>query len=104
MLIDVPPVLLTHDAGRLSPLVDSVVLICELGRVTTSEARLAVEALRRVGAPLLGVVLVPRRGVGAKMRRSMFGTAGVHARGSAGRVVASGIDSGPIAHNMPPTP
>ena len=97
VLIDVPPVLLTHDAGRLSPLVDSVVLICELGRVTTSEARLAVEALRRVGAPLQGVVLVPKRGVAAKVRRTMFGTAGVHARGSTPNVVASSGESGASA-------
>ena len=89
VLIDVPPVLLTHDAGRLSPLVDSVVLICELGRVTAREARLAVEALRRVGAPLQGVILVPKGGVAAKVRRTISGTTGVHARGGARPLVAS---------------
>jgi len=104
VLIDVPPVLLTHDAGRLSPLVDSVVLICELGRVTASEASLAVEALRRVGAPLQGVVLVPKGGIAAKMRRKIFGNAGVHARGSARNVVASSGESGPGARITNPKP
>jgi Mrp family chromosome partitioning ATPase len=97
VLIDAPPVLVTHDAGRLSPLVDSVVLLCELGRVTTREARLAVEALRRVGAPLQGVVLVPKGGVAGKVRRTISGTAGVHARGSARNLVSSAGESGSSA-------
>jgi len=97
VLIDVPPVLLTHDAGRFSPLVDSVVLMCELGRVTSGEARLAVEALRRVGAPLQGVVLVPKQGVAAKVRRTISDTARVHAKGSARHLVSSPGESGPSA-------
>jgi Mrp family chromosome partitioning ATPase len=97
VLIDAPPVLVTHDAGRLSPLVDSVVLLCELGRVTTREARLAVEALRRVGAPLQGVVLVPKGGVAGKVRRTISGTAGVHARGSARNLVSAAGESGSSA-------
>ena len=80
VLIDAPPVLLTHDAGRLAPLVDSVVLMCELGIVTAREAGLAVEALRRVGAPLQGVILVPKRSVGRKAVGTRPGTAGGHAR------------------------
>jgi Mrp family chromosome partitioning ATPase len=97
VLIDVPPVLLTHDAGRFSPLVDSVVLMCELGRVTSREARLAVEALRRVGAPLQGVVLVPKQGVAAKVRRTISDTAGVHAQGRARHLVSSPGESDPSA-------
>ena len=97
VLVDVPPVLLTHDAGRFSPLVDSVVLMCELGRVTSREARLAVEALRRVGAPLQGVVLVPKEGVAAKVRRTISDTARVHAKGSARHLVSSPGESGPSA-------
>ena len=97
VLIDVPPVLLTHDAGRFSPLVDSVVLMCELGRVTSREARLAVEALRRVGAPLQGVVLVPKEGVAAKVRRTISATAGLHAQGSARHLVSSPGERDPSA-------
>jgi tyrosine-protein kinase Etk/Wzc len=97
VLIDVPPVLLTHDAGRFSPLADSVVLMCELGRVTSREARLAVEALRRVGAPLQGVVLVPKKGVAAKVRRTISHTGRVHAKGSARNLVSSPGESGPSA-------
>jgi Mrp family chromosome partitioning ATPase len=70
VLIDVPPVLLAHDAGRLSPLVDSVVLLCELGAVKAQDAHLAVEALRRVGAPLQGVILVPKIHGGKKALRT----------------------------------
>lgn len=58
VLVDTPPVLITHDAGRISSVVDSVVLMCELGRVTSKEAATAAGMLRRVGAPLQGVVVV----------------------------------------------
>jgi capsular polysaccharide biosynthesis protein/Mrp family chromosome partitioning ATPase len=68
VLIDTPPVLLAHDAGRLSPVADSVVLMCEIGGVKAAEARLAVDRLRRVGAPLTGVVLVGRDGPAAEAR------------------------------------
>jgi Mrp family chromosome partitioning ATPase len=58
VIVDTPPVLATPDASRMSASVDSVVLLCEVGTVRPREATLAVEGLRRVGAPLQGVVLV----------------------------------------------
>ncbi|HEX6393039.1 MAG TPA: hypothetical protein VFZ97_06325 [Acidimicrobiales bacterium] len=61
VLVDVPPALITHEAGRLSAVVDSVVLVCEKGRVTAREAALTVDLLHRVGAPLHGIVLVAKR-------------------------------------------
>ncbi len=58
VLIDTPPVLLTHDAAQLSSVVDVVVLMCPVGEVKAREASRAAEVLRRVGAPLEGLVLV----------------------------------------------
>lgn len=60
VLVDAPPALAGHEAGRLSAAVDSVVLLCEIGRVTARDAALTVDGLRRVGAPLHGVVLVAK--------------------------------------------
>lgn len=60
VLVDAPPALAAHDAGRLSAVVDSVVLLCEMGRVTARDATLTVDVLHRVGAPLHGIVLVAR--------------------------------------------
>ncbi|HEX4865446.1 MAG TPA: hypothetical protein VFV02_15355 [Acidimicrobiales bacterium] len=62
ILVDAPPTLAAHEAGRLSAVVDSVVLLCEMGRVTARDAALTVDVLRRVGAPLHGIVLVARDG------------------------------------------
>jgi Mrp family chromosome partitioning ATPase/capsular polysaccharide biosynthesis protein len=103
VLIDTPPVLVTHDAGRLSPLVDSVVLMCELGRVTAREARLAVEALQRVGAPLQGVILVPKARVAARLLRPSPPTAGAQARRAvAGARISAYSDGGPAPASRPP--
>ena len=62
VLIDAPPALAAHEAGRLSAVVDSVVLLCEMGRVTARDATLTVDVLHQVGAPLHGIVLVAKRG------------------------------------------
>ena len=70
VLVDTPPVLLAHDAGQLSAGVDAVVLLCPLGQVSNKDAALASEALRRVGAPLAGVVLLERVGLFSRIRRA----------------------------------
>ncbi|MGH9297045.1 MAG: hypothetical protein ACRDZP_03605, partial [Acidimicrobiales bacterium] len=82
VLIDTPPVLLTHDAGRLSPSVDAVVLLCDLGHVTAADAGLASERLRSVGAPLRGVVLVPGKGWLERIRDSKNPRPPAHAAAS----------------------
>jgi Mrp family chromosome partitioning ATPase len=61
VLIDAPPTLAAHEAGRLSAVVVSVVLLCEMGRVTARDAALTVDVLHRVGAPLHGIVLVAKK-------------------------------------------
>ncbi len=102
VLIDTPPVLLAHDAGRLSPMVDSVVLMCELGAVTAQDAHLAVEALRRVGAPLQGVILVPKLSRRSRGSRTSPIVAGAQPEGGAGPHIAPYNENG--SSSEPSTP
>jgi len=57
VLIDSPPVLPVTDAVALSTWVDAVVLVAAAGTTTRKPLRSAVDHLRQVGAPLVGVVL-----------------------------------------------
>ncbi|MBK6770473.1 MAG: CpsD/CapB family tyrosine-protein kinase [Ardenticatenales bacterium] len=52
-----PPVLAVSDAAVLAPLVDGVLLVLAAGRSRRDSTRAAREALDRVGANVLGVVL-----------------------------------------------
>lgn len=57
VIVDTPPLLAVNDAAELVPYVDSVVLLCRAGRTTISAATRVAEQLRRLGAPLRGVVI-----------------------------------------------
>ncbi|MBE0410941.1 MAG: polysaccharide biosynthesis tyrosine autokinase [Anaerolineales bacterium] len=57
VVIDCPPVLAVTDSSVLAPRLDGVLLVLKPGTTKIAAARQAVEQLRRVGAPLLGVVL-----------------------------------------------
>lgn len=57
VLVCAPPVLAVADAAVLAPLVDGVVLVLAAGRSRRDDARAAREALDRVGARVLGIVL-----------------------------------------------
>jgi non-specific protein-tyrosine kinase len=57
VVLDSPPVLAVTDAAALSRQVDGVILVVEAGSTREREARRAVEALAKVDAPILGVVL-----------------------------------------------
>lgn len=57
VIVCAPPVLAVADAAVLAPLVDGVVLVVASGRSRRDDARAAREALDRVGARVLGVVL-----------------------------------------------
>ena len=68
VLIDTAPLLTTADAGELVRHADGVVIVARAGRTTAEVAERTTELLKRLGAPLLGVVLnvtsemsVPRR-------------------------------------------
>jgi len=57
ILIDSPPALAVTDASILSPMVDAVLLVIRSGSTAREAALRANEQLRRVGAPVMGVVL-----------------------------------------------
>jgi len=57
VLFDSPPVAVVSDAAALATRVDGVLLVIDAGRTRRDAARQAKEALERVGARLLGVVL-----------------------------------------------
>jgi len=57
VLFDSPPVLAVTDASVLAARVGGTLLVIDAGRTRTDECRKALEALSRVGANLLGVVL-----------------------------------------------
>lgn len=57
VVVDSAPVLPVSDSIALSGSVDGVLVVAQAGRITTDEIAETTERLRRVGAPLLGVVL-----------------------------------------------
>ncbi|MEY2567255.1 MAG: hypothetical protein QOE35_1784 [Actinomycetota bacterium] len=58
VILDTAPILAINDALDVVPIVDQVVLVARGGKTSYPSAELAAERLRRVGAPLQGVVLV----------------------------------------------
>lgn len=64
VIIDAPPLLPVTDAALLSVHADGAILVVRHGHTTRDQVRLAIERLRHVDAPVLGVVLnmVPVRG------------------------------------------
>lgn len=84
VLIDSPPVNPVTDASVLAAMADATLLVVEAGRTTYPELRRATEALERVGARPLGVVLNKLRAPGReyyygygdpKLKRSRKGAA-----------------------------
>jgi Mrp family chromosome partitioning ATPase len=67
VIVETPPLLAVHHAEALSHAVDVVLVVAECGVTTFDEARRAGDRLRRIEAPVLGVVLtnvkVPRNDV-----------------------------------------
>lgn len=63
ILLDTPPMLTTNDAAELSPLADGVLLVLRSGRTRRISAERAATILRRIGAPVIGVVLNGCEGV-----------------------------------------
>ncbi len=61
VIIEVPPLLAVHHGEALMHAVDVVVVVGECGTTTISHARRSGELLRRMGAPVLGVVLTQVR-------------------------------------------
>ncbi|MBD7919256.1 polysaccharide biosynthesis tyrosine autokinase [Cellulomonas sp. Sa3CUA2] len=66
VILDTPPALPVTDASIVAAHADSVVLVVRYGHTTREQARLAVESLRVVDAPLAGVIIngAPLRSAG----------------------------------------
>ncbi len=58
VILDTAPLLSTSLTRELTTVVDAVVVVCRVGRTTTSEAERCADLLEQLGAPALGVVLV----------------------------------------------
>jgi Mrp family chromosome partitioning ATPase len=56
VIVEVPPILALHHTEALARLVDAVVVVAEYKCTTSADARQAADLLRRIGAPVLGVV------------------------------------------------
>jgi Mrp family chromosome partitioning ATPase len=57
IIVEAPPLLAVHHVEALSQVVDVVLLVGECGTTTFDEARRSGDLLRRMAAPVLGVVL-----------------------------------------------
>jgi capsular exopolysaccharide synthesis family protein len=57
IIIDTPPLLVANDATELAGAADAVIMVAKADRTSRDASRRATEVLRRVDAPLLGVVI-----------------------------------------------
>jgi capsular exopolysaccharide synthesis family protein len=57
IVIDTPPLLVANDATELAGVADAVIMVAKADRTSRDASRRATEVLRRVDAPLLGVVI-----------------------------------------------
>ena len=58
VLVDTPPVLVANDANELISAADDVIVVARSGRTTIDAAARTAEIMERIGAPVLGTVLV----------------------------------------------
>jgi Mrp family chromosome partitioning ATPase len=70
VIVEVPPLLAVHHAEALIPSVDVVLVVAECRLTTFDQARRAGDLLRRMAAPVLGVVLTNVRLDRADIRHS----------------------------------
>lgn len=58
VILDSAPLMSANDATDLMQHVDSVLLLCRIGKTTTEQAALTTEIVARMGAPVVGVGLI----------------------------------------------
>ena len=110
VVLDLPPMHAVADATILVPYVDGVILVAEAGHTRIGALRRAVESLRQVNAPLLGIVLnrVSERGQGyyaGYYRYQDYASDGGRGQGTRRRFKHAGGAAGPTSHPQPtPTP
>jgi Mrp family chromosome partitioning ATPase len=75
IIVEAPPLLVVHHGEALVHSVDAVLVVGECGTTTTDQARRAGDILRRIGAPVLGVVLTKVRLAPKDLRQAGSGNA-----------------------------
>jgi Mrp family chromosome partitioning ATPase/capsular polysaccharide biosynthesis protein len=73
VIVEVPPLLTVHHGKALTPVSDVVLVVSEFGYTTFADARRTGKLLRRLAAPVLGVVFTngrPSRGASAPKRQA----------------------------------
>jgi Mrp family chromosome partitioning ATPase len=75
IIVEAPPLLVVHHGEALVHSVDAVLIVGECGTTTTDQARRAGDILRRIGAPVLGVVLTKVRLAAKDLRQAGSGNA-----------------------------
>jgi hypothetical protein len=100
IIVEAPPLLISHHGEALVHAVDAVLIVGECGTTTMDEARRTGDILRRVGAPVLGVVLTKVQLSTKDVRLTTFGSApnGTAPNGSAPNGTApTGRHSAPVS-------
>lgn len=75
IIVEAPPLLVVHHGEALVHSVDAVLVVGECGTTTIDQARRAGDILRRIGAPVLGVVLTKVRLAAKDLRQAGSGNA-----------------------------
>jgi Mrp family chromosome partitioning ATPase len=75
IIVEAPPLLVVHHGEALVHSVDAVLIVGECGTTTADQARRAGDILRRIGAPVLGVVLTKVRLPSKDLRQAGSGNA-----------------------------
>ena len=101
VIVETPALLTVHHAEALAQAVDVVLIVGECGTTTLDESRRAGDVLRRIGAPVLGVVLTNVR----PSQRELRGAATHHdsdeSEGTAPEAGAAHLlDEDPPGHEM----
>jgi Mrp family chromosome partitioning ATPase len=98
IIVETPPLLAFHHAEALAQAVDVVLVVGEIHSTTNEEAKRSGDLLRRIAAPVLGVVLTNVR----LHRRDARHLATRRPRGPEDRPAAVEVDHPPVETESPP--
>ncbi len=101
VIVEAPPLLSVHHAEALSRAVDAVVVVAECGTTRLADGKRSAQLLRRIGAPVLGVVVTEVREEADGRRRHARRTRGLPQGPDVGPILA--LDSGPEGPEQAPT-
>jgi Mrp family chromosome partitioning ATPase len=106
VIVEVPPMLAVHHAEAVAHLVDVVLVVAECKFTTFDDARNAGDLLRRMGAPVLGVVLTNVRLRHSDVRQlALVGSrnteeTGTDHDGEAAHAIGVGVGSAPDSTHL----